>query len=388
MRGPKIHGAVAEGWGHVADAFRENFTRRGEIGGAVAVFDGDRAVVDLWAGWREVGARLPWERDTVVPVFSVTKGVAALVVAMLVSAGRLEYDAAVAGYWPEFAAHGKERITVRELIDHRAGLQVLRGHTLRLEQFGDLDALAEVLAGQRPAAVAGHGYHPVTAALYQNELVRRVDPAGRSIGQIVAAELGPYGVDFTLGWPDSASLARVAVPTRAAGLALRHEREVAWRVLGAAQLGFGAFRKTVGNLGLPMPDDSVRRDYLRVELAGTNGVGDARSIARMYAAAIGGLPMVPLSAEVRAALAEPGPPAARDAVLHTETRFHLGFRKSCDVFPFGSADRRAYGTPGLGGSLGFADPATGLGFAYVTNRLGLSINLDRRAGALCRAVFS
>ncbi|MFJ4651357.1 serine hydrolase domain-containing protein [Nocardia sp. NPDC088792] len=387
MTEQQIHGYVAEGYGRVADAFRRNFERQGEIGAAVAVFDGDRPVVDIWGGWRDATRRLPWERDTVAPVFSSTKGVAALALAMLVSQGRLDYDEPVAKYWPEFAAHGKGEVTVRQLIDHQVGLHILRGR-LTLADLLELDRVAAVLAAQRPGWAPGtrQGYHPVSIGLYVNELVRRTDPAGRSLRRVIADDIaGPLGVDFTLGLPEDLAADRIVRLVRTSGTDLRYERNVPWNQALPALLRRGPLFRALANPDLGMPEDFVRPEIMRVELPGSNGVGSARALARIYAAGLRG--ELPIDPEVRARLADPGPVPAPDAVLWTPTRFHLGFRKSSPVFPFGSPDHRAYGTPGMGGSLGFADPATGLSFAYVPNRLGLTLNGDIRCLRVARAIF-
>ncbi|MGW4535021.1 serine hydrolase domain-containing protein [Nocardia sp. NPDC004340] len=381
------HGYVAEGYGRVADAFRRNF-RHGEIGAAVAVFDGDTPVVDLWGGSRDPVRGLPWERDTIAPVFSCTKGVAALILAMLASRGQLDYDEPVARYWPEFAAHGKDEVTVRQLIDHQVGLHILRDTRMTLDDLHDLDGVAAVLAAQRPGWTPGtrQGYHPVSIGLYLNELVRRADPAGRSIRTFLAEEIsGPLDVDFTLGLDADLGGDRIAHLTRTTGLDLRHERNLPWNQAIPALLRRGQLFRALSVPELGMPEDFVRPEVMSVELPGSNGVGSARGLARIYAAGLTG--ELPIAPEVRARIADPGPVPASDAVLRTPTRFHLGFRKSCPAFPFGSPDHRAYGTPGLGGSLGFADPATGLSFAYVPNRLGLTLNGDRRCLRLARAVF-
>ncbi|MFE3190954.1 serine hydrolase domain-containing protein [Nocardia sp. NPDC059240] len=382
------HGAVAPGYGRVADAFRRNFERHGEIGAAVAVFDGDTPVVDLWGGWRDPVRRLPWERDTIAPVFSSTKGVAALVLAILVSRGQLDYDEPVARYWPEFAARGKGEVTVRQLIDHQVGLHILRDTRMTLAELRDLDRVAGILAAQRPAWTPGtrQGYHPVSIGLFINELVRRADPAGRSIRQVIAEDIaGPLGVDFTLGLGADLGGDRMVHLTRTQGLALRHERNIAWNQAIPALLRRGQLFRALAVPDLGMPEDFVRPEIMSVELPGSNGVGSARALARIYAAGLTG--ELPIADEVRARIGDPGPVPAPDAVLKTTTRFHLGFRKSCPTFPFGSPDHRAYGTPGMGGSLGFADPETGLSFAYVPNRLGLTLNGDIRCLRLAHAVF-
>ncbi|MEC3956772.1 serine hydrolase domain-containing protein [Nocardia sp. CDC153] len=389
MTGTLTHGYVAEGYGRVADAFRRNFDHRGEIGAAVAVFDGDTPVVDLWGGWRDPVRRLPWERDTIAPVFSATKGVAALILAMLVTRGQLDYDQPVARYWPEFAARGKGEVTVRQLIDHQVGLHVLRGTRMTLADLRDLDRVAGVLAAQRPAWTPGtrQGYHPVSIGLFINELVRRADPAGRGIRRFLAEEIsGPLGVDFTLGLDADLGGDRIAHLTRTTGLDLRYERNLPWNQAIPALLRRGQLFRALAVPELGMPEDFVRPEIMSVELPGSNGVGSARGLARIYAAGLSG--ELPIAEAVRTRLADAGPVPAPDAVLRTTTRFHLGFRKSCPTFPFGSPDHRAYGTPGMGGSLGFADPHTGLSFAYVPNRLGLTLNGDVRCLSLARAVFA
>ncbi|WP_245721843.1 serine hydrolase domain-containing protein [Nocardia crassostreae] len=208
----EIHGEVEPGFGPVADAFRRNFARHGEIGAAVAVFEGDRPVVDLWAGHRDRKRGRAWERDTMAPVWSSTKGMAAFVIASAVSRGLLEYEAPVVKYWPEFGVRGKESITVRQLLDHQAGLAAL-DRAVKLKDMADLDGLAAILADQKPLWRPGtrHGYHPITAGLYQGELIRRVDPAHRTLGRVFAEDFaGPLGVDFHIGMPEEIPMDRVA----------------------------------------------------------------------------------------------------------------------------------------------------------------------------------
>jgi CubicO group peptidase (beta-lactamase class C family) len=199
-----LHGDVAEGYGAVADAFRRNFTERNEIGAACAVFRDGKKVVDLWGGYRDGIIGAPWESDTMVPVYSTSKGVSSFALAVLNSRGLLDYDARVASYWPEFAAAGKHEITVRQLLSHQAGLPVID----RPLHLGDLSsspatsALASALAEQRPVWTPGtrHGYHGHSLGYYESELVRRVDPLKRSIGKFFTDEIAePLGLDFHIG---------------------------------------------------------------------------------------------------------------------------------------------------------------------------------------------
>ncbi|MFI6869201.1 serine hydrolase domain-containing protein [Nocardia sp. NPDC050406] len=388
---PQIHGDVETGFGPVADAFRRNFTRHGEIGAAVSVYAGDRPVVDLWAGHRDRKRTVAWERDTMAPVFSSTKGMAAFVVASAVSKGLLDYEAPVASYWPEFAAHGKESITVRQLIDHQAGLAAL-DRTVRLRELDDLDRVASILADQKPLWRPGtrHGYHPITAGLYQTELIRRVDPQGRTLGRVFAEEFAaPLGLDFYIGLPDEVSLDNIAVLSGTTGLdILRYERDLPVRIGAQLAAKRGLSYRALSSPRTGAPERAARREFLSKELPGSSGVGTARSLARVYGAAAARTGELPIDLDLidRLAAADTANDVpADDLVLFTRSRYHLGFRKSCGGFRFGT-DKRAYGTTGLGGSFGFADPATGLGFGYAMNRLGLAVLDDARARNLRNAL--
>ncbi|MBF6331782.1 serine hydrolase domain-containing protein [Nocardia transvalensis] len=389
---PTIHGDVDAGFGPVADAFRRNFTHHGEIGAAVAVYAGDRPVVDLWAGYRDRGRTRAWERDTMVPVFSSTKGMAAFVIAHAVSRGLLDYERPVAQYWPEFGAHGKDSITVRQLIDHQAGLPVL-DRVVRLRDLADPDALATILADQKPMWRPGtrHGYHPMTAGLYQGELIRRVDPGHRTLGTVFAQEFAkPLGVDFHIGLPEDEPMDRIATLAATRGLdVLRYERDLPLRVGVQLYAKRGLTYRALSSPRVGAAVRAARREYLGVEHPGSGGVGNARALARVYGAAAARTGQLPIDDALldRLATADTADdvPAA-DLVLLTRSRYHLGFRKSCGAFRFGS-DKRAFGTTGLGGSVGFADPTTGLGFGYTMNRLGMAILDDARARNLHQALL-
>ncbi|ATL66757.1 serine hydrolase domain-containing protein [Nocardia terpenica] len=387
---PAIHGEVTPGFGPVADAFRRNFSRHGEIGAAVAVYAGDRPLVDLWAGHRDRERTLPWERDTMAPVFSSTKGMAAFVIAAAVSRGLLDYERPVARYWPEFGSHGKESVTVRQLLDHQAGLPTL-DRVVRLRDFDDRERVAAILAAQKPLWRPGtrHGYHPITAGLYQGELIRRVDPGGRTLGRIFAEEFaGPLGVDFHIGLPEDVPMERVATLSDTRGLDIvRYEREVPVRIAAQLYTRRGLTYRALSNPRLGAAARAARRELLRLELPGSGGVGTARALARVYGAAVAGaLPIDAALLDRIAAADTPHEVPADDLVLFTRSRYHLGFRKSCGAFRFGS-DKRAYGTTGLGGSMGFADPTAGLGFGYVMNRLGVAVLDDARARTLREALL-
>jgi CubicO group peptidase (beta-lactamase class C family) len=201
---PRVEGFVSSGFEPVRDAFAANFTRRGERGGACAAFVHGRKVVDLWGGVRNVQTSEPWQQDTMVLLYSATKGLAAMTLAIAHSRGWLDYEERVCTYWPEFAQQGKDRITVRQLLAHQAGLFALEEPVDR-DLVADLDRLAVVLARQKPAWEPGtrQAYHALSLGFYENELLRRVDPQHRSLGQFFQDEIAsPLGLDVYIRLPE------------------------------------------------------------------------------------------------------------------------------------------------------------------------------------------
>jgi len=207
-----ISGFTKPGFEAVHRAFADNFERRNELGAACCVYHYGEKVVDLWGGVRDKATGEPWEEDTMVIVFSATKGVAALAMALAHSRGLFDYDERVSTYWPEFGQEGKEDITVRQLLAHQAGLFVL-DEPLDAALLSDLDRLAAVLARQKPAWEPGtcQGYHAVTIGFYEGELLRRVDPEHRSIGRYFQDEIAtPLELDFYIRLPDEIPDGRLA----------------------------------------------------------------------------------------------------------------------------------------------------------------------------------
>ena len=388
----RIDGDVEAGFGRVADEFRRNFAARGDVGAAVAVYRDGQPVVDLWGGLRDSARRLPWERDTMVPVFSTTKGVSALVVASLRSRGLLDWDERVAHYWPEFAANGKDAITVRQLLAHEAGLAVLDVR-VRSAMLRDLDALAGVLAAQRPAWAAGtrRGYHAISLGLYQNELARRVDQQHRTIGRILAEDFAePMNLLFYIGLPAEVELDRVAVLGRLSRrAALRQLPGVPWRLAGHLANRRSATYRSLTNPALARADRFTQRRVLEPELPSSNGVGAPRSIAALYGAAATASPKLPIDAVTLAELAEPVTAQVRtDVLLLARRAYALGFSRPVPQFWFGSPGGRSFGAPGLGGSFGFADPDAKVGYCYAPNRLGIRLSDDPREETMRRTVYA
>jgi CubicO group peptidase (beta-lactamase class C family) len=384
-----IEGAVAEGWEPVRDAFIENFTARGELGAGCAIYRDGRPVVDLWGGVRDRATGAPWREDTMVLVFSSTKGMAALVMALAHARGWLDYDERVATYWPEFAQAGKERTTVRQLLAHQAGLFGFDERVDR-EVIADLDRLAGIMARQRPAWAPGdrQAYHAISLGFYEGELIRRIDPRHRTLGRVFAEDIAaPLGLDFHIRLPESipderlAHLAQPGILRMLAGLPRR-------MLLDALNPRSVLFRSLISNPGTMVPVDADRVYARELEIPSGGGVGTARALAKAYGVLAAGGRELGMRPETLAALRAPATAPRlgfRDAALGDgAVQFSLGFMKPTPAWPFGHDG--AFGAPGAGGSLGYADPATGIGYGYVTNRIGTKQDGDPRDVALRRAM--
>jgi CubicO group peptidase (beta-lactamase class C family) len=344
-------------------------------------------VVDLWGGIRNKATGEPWEEDTMVVVYSATKGLAAMTLALAHSRGWLDYEERVCKYWPEFAEHGKDRITVRQLLAHQAGLHTLDVPVDR-SLVADPDRLAAVLARQKPAWEPGvrQAYHAITLGFYQSELLRRIDPQRRSLGQLFQDEIAtPLGLDVYIRLPETiptSRLAKIEPPSLIArligfpiGLALAslNPRSPIRRALAGSEL----------------VHDEPRIYARNFEVPSGGGVGTARAIARAYSAFASGGRELGLRPETVRLLAAPAAPAAHgfyDECMKGEAQFSLGFMKPSPSIPFGHAG--SFGSPGAGGAFGYADPEAGIGYAYVTCKMGTSLSGDPRDVSLRNALSS
>jgi len=386
-----IQGRVDSGFEAVGDAFAQNFISRRELGGACCVYHKGRKVVDLWGGVRNRETGEPWERDTMVIVYSATKGLAAMTLAVAHSRGWLDYDERVCTYWPEFAQQGKDRITVRQLLAHQAGLFAINEPVDR-NVVADLDRLAVVLARQKPEWAPGtrQAYHALTLGFYENELLRRIDPRHRSIGRFFQDEIAtPLGVDVYIRLPETMPNSRLATLSPPGRL------EMLFGFPLRATLAFMNRRSNINRALVRNPGSAIalddRRIYARnLEVPSGGAVGTARGIARAYSAFATGGCELGLSRATIDLLEAPAIAPSRgfydECMKGDGVEFSLGFMKSCRTWPFGS--RRSFGSPGAGGSLGFADPASGIGYAYVTSQMGTSLTGDPREVALRDAAYS
>ncbi|MFI9823927.1 serine hydrolase domain-containing protein [Streptomyces sp. NPDC052013] len=383
-----VHGTVAEGFEPVRDAFVRNFQALGERGAAVAVYRDGVKAVDLWAGAKYVDGAdgsAPWQRDTAQVVRSATKGVAAAVLLLLHQRGELDLDAPVGHYWPEFKAQGKEKVLVRHVLNHRAGLPVL-DRPLTPQEAADPQRAAEAVAAQAPVWEPGtdHGYHALTYGWLVDELVRRV--TGRGSGEWIADEIaGPLGLDLWVGLPDAQAhrvgrVARVDGPEPAGVLRARPKRAVTEAYADPDSLTRRAFAAIT-----PFPDQNDPA-FRAAALPAANGIATAEGLARFYASLIGPVDGVRLLDAATVGLARAEESAGPDRVLVVGTRFGLGYMLHGSASPFLAPG--SFGHPGRGGSLGFADPETGIAFGYVTNGFRRTVTADPRAQALVRAVRS
>lgn len=385
-----VEGHVSSRFESVRQAFADNFSLRRESGGACCVYHDGEKVVDLWGGTRDRVTSAPWERDTMVLVWSASKGVAAMTLAVAHSRGWIDYDERIATYWPEFAQQGKERITVRQLLAHQAGLFAF-DEPVGPDTVADLDRLSEVLARQKPAWAPGsrQAYHALTLGFYEGELIRRVDPEHRSLGRFFRDEIAaPLDLDVFIGLPEEIPNARLAMltPPDRLRMLLDFPPRLALDALNRRSV---VYRALVSNPGTDFIHDT-RRVYLRnVEVPSGGVVGTARGIARAYGVfAAGGRELGLQTATLDLLAAPPIPPASgafHDDFFRGDVRFSLGFMKPGLVLRFGT-DARSFGAPGAGGAFGYADPALGVGYAYVTSRMGTTLTGDPRDVALRDAV--
>lgn len=383
-----IEGHVSEGFEAVRDAFAGNFSLRHELGGACCVYHRGEKVVDLWGGVRNKVTGEPWEENTMVLVYSTTKGLAAMTLALAHSRGWLDYEQCVSTYWPEFAQNGKENITVRQLLSHQAGLFAFDEQGDR-NLVADLDRLAVVLARQKPAWEPGtrQAYHAITLGYYENELLRRIDPQHRSLGQFFHDEVAaPLGLDFYIRLPEDIPDSRLATLARPSLLAMLRGFGIGF-FLTASNRRSNISRALVGSM---FPHDEQRIYARNFEIPSGGGVGTARAIARAYSVFASDGRELQLRSETLRLLSAPAVPPTRgfydECMMGDGVQFSLGFMKHCPVWSFGSEG--SFGQPGTGGSLGFADPKAGIGYAYVSNQMGTALTGDPRDLALRNALYS
>lgn len=380
MSSPCVEGSCEPRFRRVREAFEANLARGLDVGAACCVHHRGRRVVDLWGGIADAHTGRPWEEDTAVLVFSSTKGATAIAAGLLAERGVLDFDARVADAWPEFAANGKESITIRDVLSHRAGLPVVEGD-FTLEQALSWEPVVEAIAAQSPLWPPGtaHGYHVRSYGWLAGEILRRLD--GRSPGRLFADEIArPLGLDFWIGLPEEVEprVARILPPEPPSDPGVREFLE---RMMGPETT---SGRALSGPSGLFPYDETWNLRAVRAaELPSSNGVATARSLSRLYAAVIGEVDGIRLlSPETVEDMRRPrseGP----DRILLLPTAFGTGFMLPPSLCLAGAPG--SLGHPGAGGSLGYAEPESGLALGYAMNRMNVGAALDPRARSLVEA---
>ncbi|MEU0414166.1 serine hydrolase domain-containing protein [Streptomyces griseorubiginosus] len=380
---PVIHGHCDERFTAVRTAFEENFRDRAELGAAVSVSVGGETVVDLWGGWADAARTRPWERDTLVNVWSTTKGPTALCAHVLADRGLLDLDAPVAVYWPEFAAAGKEKVLVRHLLSHRAGLSGLR-EPHSLAELCDWELTTERLAATEPWWEPGtvSGYHAFTYGFLVGEVVRRV--SGLRPGAFLEREVtGPLGIDFTIGLPEK-DAGRAAELVHPPVVSSSEQAQIFAQLTPAA---LAALTNPVAGAA-----EANTPAWRAAEIPAANGHGTARAVAALYGiyagrGSYGGHRVLSPKAAERV---REGQGSCRDLVLGiglgNDTELGLGLWLSGADGSYGP-NPRAFGHDGFGGSCGLADPESGVALGYVMNRMGPHIANDPRKTALVDALY-
>jgi CubicO group peptidase (beta-lactamase class C family) len=369
----------------VREAFARNFEELNEVGAAVAVHLDGAPVVDLWGGIADEESGRAWEEDTLALVFSTTKGFTAVCALLLWERGELDIDAPVAEVWPEFAAAGKEAVTTRQLLTHQAGLPAF-DEPITIEECHDAECVASRLAQQAPRwePGTGHGYHALTYGWLVGEVVRRV--SGRTVGQFFADEVAkPLALDTFLGLPPEhddrvATLLPMALDRLPPGFGL-DEKTMALvsTILDPNSLTFQVF----ANPPLAMVDPFNSRDLHRAEWPAAGGITTARSLSKLYGELSCDHVLAPATLDAAETPHVDGP----DKVLVLRTVFGLGFALPSEVVNYGPTGT-GFGHDGAGGSVGFADRRTGLGFGYVMNQMSASLGTDQRVQNLTHALYA
>jgi CubicO group peptidase (beta-lactamase class C family) len=375
----------------VREEFKRNFAERGEVGASVCVMIEGRTVIDLWGGVADRHTQRPWERDTIGVVWSCTKGATALCAHILISRGLLDLDRTVASYWPEFGQAGKDGITVRMLLDHQAGLPAIR-QPLIAGGLYDWSYMTGVLAAEPPFWEPGtrQGYHATTFGHLIGEVVQRV--SGRSFDAFFREEVaGPLQLDFHIGLAEEHE-PRVAPTIRADPPPPGEPRS---RFLALMSSDPGSIQAlTVKNTGRrTAAGEYDSREAHQAVLPSQGGITNARGLAGMYAPlAQGGGQLV--DADTLKQMSAVSSAVGVDATLLIGLRIALGFWKSSDnrQGPPGARDsmilsEEAFGHPGMGGSLGFADTGAKMAFGYTMNKQGRGVCLNERGQSLVDAVY-
>jgi len=381
----------------VAAAFEQNFRDRGELGASLCVMQDGDCVVDLWGGTAREKTGEPWNADTLSIVWSSTKGAVSFCTHLLAARGELDIDAPVSKYWPEYAQNGKASTTVKMLLNHQSGICAL-SEPLPPGAFADWDTMVHAIERQQPFFEPGtmHGYEALTYGWLLGEVIRRI--TGQSLGTFFRAALGdPLDLDFWIGLPeaDEVRTARMSLPAP--------DPENLSPFMRAMADPTSVQALALGNSGgyMDLSSEGIRNFDTRTahaaEIGAAGGMTNGRGLAGLYAPLACGGSLAGVEYVDRDTLARMGAvssASSRDFTLLLPMRFSLGFFKAVDNRrgPPGNQDsmflpEAAFGHPGYGGSIGFADPESGISFGYTMNRMGQGTLLNERGQSLIDAVY-
>ena len=368
-------GTVAPGWSAVRDTFAKNFEEHDEIGAAICVYKNGDKVVDLWGGHADVAKTKEWDENTLVNVWSTTKGMAATVIARLVDQGKLDYRAPVASYWPEFADEGKDKITVGQAISHQGGICGF-DTPLKVTEFYDHDKMASMLAAEKPHWEPGtrSGYHAITVGFLTGEFVRRV--TDETLGSYFRKEIAePLGADFYIGMPASEEgrVAELKAPDQAPAGGPETYTDI----------------QTLALVNTPASAPAANtREWRAAEIPSAGGQGTASGVARVYAALANGGELDGVKVVGKEALAAATAPQIdnEDLVLKMPAVWGCGFAINAAGIMYGP-NKTTYGHSGWGGSFGCADPEANIAIGYVMNRMDGNLAGDPRTMKLIDAIY-
>jgi len=374
-----VQGYVAPGFEKVKQAFKANWEGY-EVGAGYAVVRNGQWVVDIWGGYLDIEGTVPWEKDTLVNVYSTTKGMGALAAAILADEGLLDYHNRVVSYWPEFGAEGKSEVTVEQLLSHQAGLCGV-SEKLSIEDLYNWDKMVGLLARQKPHWKPGtaSGYHAVTWGYLAGELVKRIN--GKTLGTYFNEKVaGPLGADFFIGLPDS-EMHRVGDmigPNRG--------RVPQKKIDSPAQMP-PLYPISLLNPNIRPYKDASSYPWRKAEIAAANGQANARGIARIYGALANGGQMDGIRIISKKGIETAVQEQIRgiDLVTGRYMRFARGFSLNSEE-SYGPNDS-SFGHAGAGGSVGFADPENNIGVGYAMNQMQINQDDESRAGLLIKATY-
>lgn len=384
-----IGGYVAPGFEEVKDVFAENFSKRGEKGAALSVYVNDTLVVNLYGGYKDKKFRQIWDENTLVLLFSATKGITAMTTAIGISQGLFNLNDKIGSYWKAFSKNGKENITINQMLSHQSGIPMFHKN-IRIKHINDTLYIRDVLENQRTYWEPGtrQAYQLYSGGLYLNGLFKHADPRQRSLDRFFYDEIArPLGIEFYFGLPDTINHDRLAyiIPITSLKSFFKF-----WQLPGAVRRKvynpFSMLNKTFRILIGFNPND---RKFLSTSLPSINGVGKVTDIARLYGIFSGGAHVLGLKEDVFNEIVSPGiimPDNNKDLLLGIPMFYRFGFRKPSPGFSFGTSDK-AFGMTGAGGSFAFADPDLKLGYCYGTRKMKGFAHNDPREKALRECVY-